>query len=122
MLKALVILASLISSNDRDTLNYKPKHLMQTEELSCGAGGRLLKEKVKVSISPRTVFVNKVEWDFLGQGDEGWEAEYRTRPESFMSMKLVFTVHDAYLTLEGIDSKRRPCKDKVYLKRDRKVK
>ncbi len=100
---------------------FKPMHVMQTDELSCGAAERLMKERVKVEVGePRDVRINGVMWEWVGMDDEqNWVARYQVRPDQYMSMELVFTLHDAYLSIQGIDAKRRPCKDKIYLKRQR---
>lgn len=97
---------------------FKPVHVMQTDEVSCGATGRLMKESVKVYAAPRQIMVSGMEWDFLGQDEDGdWVVHYQVEPNAHMSMTLTFNTGGAYLSIQGIDTKRRPCKDMVYLKR-----
>jgi len=100
---------------------YKPLHVMDTPELSCGASERFMKEKVRLELTStpkNVVIVNRMEWDLVGQDEDGdWVAQYQVRPDQYMKMELTFNIGGAYLSIEGIDSKRRPCKDMVYLKR-----
>ena len=103
---------------------YKPVHIMNTPEKTCGAGERFMKEKVKLELSPEPrpiVMVNRMEWELLDEKDEDgdWFARYQVRPDQYMSMELTFNTGGAYLSIQGIDAKREPCRDMVYLKRVR---
>ena len=108
---------------------FKPVHVMDTPELTCGAANRFLKENLRIDVSPRRIKVNQitpkrrtkmVEWDLIGQDEDGdWVARYQAQPDAYMSMELVFNTGGAYLSIQGIDAKRRPCRDMVYLKRVR---
>jgi hypothetical protein len=108
---------------------YKPVHVMQTDELSCGAADRLMKETVKVEVSgDQKLRINGMSWQAYNT-DEDWirggeikdvfRAYFQVRPDQYMKLNLDYTVSEAHLTVEGIDYKRRPCKDKIYLKRIR---
>lgn len=106
---------------------FKPVHIMDTPEITCGAADRFLKESLRIDVSPRRIKVNQVdpklrtkymEWDLIGQGEDGdWIARYQVRDDQYMSLELVFNTGGAYLSIQGIDSKRRPCRDMVYYKR-----
>lgn len=99
---------------------FKPVHIMQTPEKTCGAADRFLKENVRLDVSPRRVKVDNMEWDFMGQDEDGdWVARYQVREDQYMSMELTFNTGGAYLSIQGIDKNREPCRDMVYLKRTR---
>lgn len=100
---------------------FKPVHVMDTPEKTCGAADRLMKETVKVVVSdPSRIVVNKMEWEWVGTDEDGdLVAKYQVRPDQYMSMTLVFNTGGAYLSIEGIDVKREPCRDMIYLKRVR---
>lgn len=97
---------------------YKPLHVVDTPDLTCGAWARLMEETVKVEVDTRRVRVNGMEWDFLGSDEDGdWVARFQTHPDQYMHLDLTFNTGGAYLSLAGIDAKRRLCKDTIYLKR-----
>lgn len=97
---------------------FKPVHVMDTPERTCGAADRLMKEKVTLNVDTRRVVVNGMEWDFTGQDEDGDHvARYQVRPDQYMSMELVFNTGGAYLSIQGIDAKRRECRDMIYLRR-----
>lgn len=109
---------------------YKPLHIMNTPEKTCGASERFLKENIRLDVSPRRIRVNQsggksgqgglVEWDLVGQDEDGdWVARYQVREDQYMSMELTFNTGGAYLSIQGIDKNREPCRDMVYLKRVR---
>lgn len=105
---------------------FKPVHVMDTPEKTCGAADRLMKEKVKLETSPRELRINRMPWELLDWDANAedwdtanWVAVYRVRPDQYMSMRLEFNEREAWLTLEGIDAKREPCRDMIYLKRAR---
>lgn len=100
---------------------FKPLHVVNTPERSCGAASRLMKETVKVEVGdPRELRINGMPWEHLPQDDDGdFVAQYRVNDEAYMHMDLVYNTGGAYLSIEGIDYKRRPCKDMIYLKRIR---
>jgi hypothetical protein len=102
---------------------YKPAHVMQTEDYSCGATDRLAKESISLKLTnepENVIYVNYTKWqlyDGEGTGEYRWRARFQADPRAHMSMTLDFNEDDAYLSIQGIDAKRRPCKDAVYLKR-----
>jgi hypothetical protein len=113
-----LILLALLATNPADKATYKPVHMMQSNQATCGATERFLKEKVKVVLSYHRVYVNGDAWDYQGHNDAGYfVAQFQVRRDQYMSMQLDFDTEEAYLTISGIDAKRRPCEDTVYLKR-----
>jgi len=100
---------------------FKPVHVMDTPELSCGAANRLMKEKVKVEVAePRQLRINGMPWEHLPQDEDGdFVALFQVRPDQYTYLKLTYNTGGAYLELNSIDVKRRPCKDMIYLKRTR---
>lgn len=128
-----VILAILVSLQTY-SINYKPVHVLQTEGVTCGASARFMKEAIKIQLGTRRAFVNHDEWEVIDyeQADEelvdiagldtnawGFALKYQVNEDAYMSMNLLFNEREAYLSIQGIDAKRRPCKDAVYLKRTR---
>ena len=100
---------------------YKPVHVMDTPELSCGAANRLMKEQVRVETAPeRNLRINGMPWENMHQDDDGdFVARYQVRPDQYTYLQLTYNTGGAYLELVSIDAKRRPCRDMIYLKRVR---
>lgn len=116
---------------------FKPVHVLQTEGVSCGAADRLLHERVKIAFPPtpheEKVYVNGMPWEVLPSIDQallydvsgmdadnegwGWALKYQVHDDQYMSMEIIFNDQEAYLSIQGIDAKRRPCQDGVYLRR-----
>lgn len=133
MIKLLIALAFV--SDYYTIARYRPVHVLSTEGRSCGASERLLKEKVKLAFAKDFIKVNGVEWKFeddvlnghpvllekagIEHWNWGWAATYQVRADQYMSMSLLFNEEEAYLSIQGIDEKRKPCMDAVYLRRVR---
>lgn len=101
--------------------NFKPVHVMNTPERSCGAVPRLMKETVKVYTAPgRELKINGMPWENMHQDEDGdFVARYQVRPDQYTYLQLTYNTGGAYLELVSIDEKRRPCRDMIYLKRVR---
>jgi len=94
---------------------FRPVHMVSTDEKSCGAADRFLRERVVVTLGKDT-WVHNVKW----QREREDTLTYRADPDAFMTMSLEYSDTDAYLTIEGIDAARKPCRDTVYLVRARR--
>lgn len=89
---------------------FKPVHLMRDGEGTCGASERLMKENVRVNGTK----VNYMTWTWTGENT----LSYKAQPDAYMSTEIIFDGPDAlWYTIRGIDAKRKPCMDTVYMKR-----
>lgn len=131
MIKLLLMLAFV--SDYYTTARYRPVHVLDTPGNTCGASARLMNERVKLQFTKDYIKVNGMVWQFeddvlnghpvllekagIEHWNWGWAATYQVRPDQYMSMSLLFNEEEAYLSIQGIDAKRKPCMDAVYLKR-----
>jgi hypothetical protein len=100
-------------------LTFKPVHMMQDDLPSCGATERFLKEKVQITIEDGDVKTGSVKWNLSDTKIDGYYvATHKADPNAYMSMSLWFDEVDGYMTIEGIDAKRKPCRDTVYFVRE----
>lgn len=93
-------------------LHFKPVHVMWTDGPSCGATDRLMRERLTISVGKDT-WVHNVKWQRVGDD----LLMYRADPDAYMFMSILYADSDAYLTIAGIDARRRPCRDTIYLRR-----
>lgn len=99
-------------------LVFKPLHVMDTPELSCGATERLMKETVKLSIND--LMLNGMKWKQMPDDEDGdYVIRFQVREDQYTYLQMTFNSGGAYLELNSIDVKRNPCRDMIYLKRVR---
>jgi hypothetical protein len=99
-------------------LTYKPVHMVY-EPSTCGATERFLKERISLTVKNGEVRTGSIKWTVQDKVDGYYLATYKAAPDAYMSMSIMFDEHDGYMTIQGIDAKRKPCRDTVYFKRSK---
>lgn len=98
---------------------FKPMHMI-FEPNTCGAAKRFMKERVVLVLEDDKVRTGSIVWESEHKSNGYYLATYKADPEAYMSMSIMFDGFDAYMTIQGIDAKRKPCRDTVYMRYVRK--